>query len=158
MPNTDRRADGRWGAGLRRRAGIALATVSAGSALLLGGGLATAPAASAQAASAPRTAAVVVKVAVRGKFGKILTTVKGLSLYIKPTGGCTGSCLAVWPPLLMPKGTTTPEGIKGLGTVKVAGGRLQVTYNKHALYTFVNDKGSSVNGNGVGGFLVAKVS
>lgn len=155
MQLTDRRVDGRWGPGLRNKAGIALATVGVGTAMVAGG-LLGAPAASAQVASSPRTAAVVVHVATRGKFGKILTTVKGLSLYIKPAGGCTGSCLTVWPPLLMPKGTTTPEGVAGLGTIKYAGGRLQLTYKKHALYGFTGDSGTSVNGNGVGGFVVAK--
>jgi len=34
---------------------------------------------------------------------------------------------------------------------------LQVTYRKHRLYTFTGDSGGSVNGNDVGGFVVAKV-
>ena len=156
MPMTDRRVDGRWGSRLRKRTGIALATVGAGTAMLAGGFVGAPAASASQAGMAPRTAAVVVHIATRGKFGKILTTVKGRSLYIKPTGPCTGSCLTVWPPLLMPKGTTTPEGVAGLGTIKFSGGRLQVTYKKHALYTFTGDSGTSVNGNGVGGFVVAK--
>jgi len=36
-------------------------------------------------------------------------------------------------------------------------GRLQVTYHKMRLYTFINDSGTSVTGNGVAGFKVAKV-
>jgi predicted lipoprotein with Yx(FWY)xxD motif len=115
--------------------------------------------AGARAAAAPSrsTSAVVVKVAKRGGFGKILTTVGGPTLYKHPNGPCTGSCLAVWPPLLMPKGKTIPRGIVGLRTVLLANGRRQVSYRHRRLYTFVNDTGSSVNGNGVAGFLVAKV-
>jgi predicted lipoprotein with Yx(FWY)xxD motif len=96
--------------------------------------------------------AVVVKVAKsRGGFKDVLTTTKGATLYT--ASSCTGGCLSVWPPLFMPKGTTVPKGVSGLGTVK-DGKRLQVTYKKHRLYTFTSDSGSSVNGNGVGGFTV----
>jgi len=42
--------------------------------------------------------------------------------------------------------------VKGLGTVKLANGHLQVTFNKEPLYTFSGDSGHSVNGNGVGPF------
>jgi predicted lipoprotein with Yx(FWY)xxD motif len=110
------------------------------------------------AAARPDSAsAVVVKVATRGSFGKILTTVGGRTLYKHPTGPCTGSCLTVWPPLLLPIGKTVPKGIVGLRAVLLASGRRQVTYRHRRLYTFVNDSGTSVNGNGVAGFLVAKV-
>jgi predicted lipoprotein with Yx(FWY)xxD motif len=112
------------------------------------------------AASASRVApksksAEVVQVVDRAPFGQMLATVKGLSLYVDPSP-CTGSCLTVWPPLFMPKGKKTPTGTTGLGTVKL-GKHLQVTYNGQALYTFASDSGSSVNGNGVGGFMVATV-
>lgn len=114
--------------------------------------------AGARAAAAPRSgSATVVKVATRGSFGRILTTVGGRTLYKHPNGACTASCLSVWPPLLMPRGKTIPKGIAGLRTVVLANGRRQVTYRHHRLFTFVNDSGTSVNGNGVAGFLVAKV-
>lgn len=122
--------------------------------------LAVAAALPARAHAAPAQAtnsAVVVKVATRGSFGRILTTVGGLTLYKHPNGPCTGSCLTIWPPLLMPRGKTVPRGIAGLRTVKLASGRRQVTYRHRRLYTFVNDSGTSVNGNGVAGFRVAKV-
>jgi predicted lipoprotein with Yx(FWY)xxD motif len=111
----------------------------------------------AHGATAKSTSAVVVKVATRGSFGKILTTVGGRTLYKHPNGPCTGSCLTIWPPLLMPRGKTVPKGIAGLRTVRLASGRSQVTYRHRRLYTFVNDSGTSVNGNGVAGFKVAKV-
>jgi len=35
---------------------------------------------------------------VAGTPVKMLATDSGLSLYVKPTGSCTGGCLSVWPP------------------------------------------------------------
>ncbi len=37
------------------------------------------------------------------------------------------------------------------------GKRTQITYRGHRLYTFTSDTGTSVTGNGLGGFVVAKV-
>lgn len=119
-----------------------------------------ASAASAHPAAASATAtksATVVKEATRKPFGKILVTVHGLALYYLPHGSCNASCLSVWPRLTMPKGKTKPKGASCLGTAKFGNHRLQVTYDKHRLYTFVDDSGTSVNGNGVSGFKVAKV-
>lgn len=104
-----------------------------------------------------RTSAVVVKVATRGSFGRILTTLGGRTLYKHPGGPCTGSCLTIWPRLLMPRGKTAPLGIAHLRTVILASGRRQVTYRNQRLYTFVNDSGTGVTGNGIAGFVVAKV-
>jgi predicted lipoprotein with Yx(FWY)xxD motif len=127
--------------------------------LVSGSTAATAGIAAAQSHSgsvAPGTSAIVVKEAFRTGFGKILVVPgTGRALYFNPSG-CSASCQSIWPPHLMPKGTTTPQGAPCLGTVKL-GTRLQVTYNKQALYTFTGDSGHSVNGNGVGGFSVAKV-
>jgi predicted lipoprotein with Yx(FWY)xxD motif len=111
----------------------------------------------AHAAPAVTKKATVVKVVTRRPFRKILATIHGRTLYIKPTGGCTGMCLTAWPPLLMPKGKTIPLGTRCLET-KPRGSRLQVTYRDKRLYKFSGDSGSSVNGNGVSGFKVAKVS
>ncbi len=77
-------------------------------------------------------------------------------------GGCTGSCLTVWPPLYVAKGKTpTGVGVAGLGTASVMVGKkttFQVTYMGKAIYTFVDDSGTSADGNGVGGFMLATVS
>jgi hypothetical protein len=113
------------------------------------------------AAAAPmhpaRNSAVVVKERVRAHFGKILVTVHGAALYYLPSGSCTGECLSIWPRLVMPTGKTKPKGAKCLGTSAIGHHRLQVTYRKHRLYTFADDSGTSVTGNGVDGFKVAKV-
>lgn len=111
----------------------------------------------AQASPATTKKAVVVKHATRAPFGSMLITVRGRSLYILPSGSCGAACLAAWPPLLMPKGKTIPLGNACLGTARFGHHhRLQVTYRKKRLYLFAGDSGTSVNGNGVSGFKVAK--
>jgi predicted lipoprotein with Yx(FWY)xxD motif len=103
------------------------------------------------------SSATVVKVAVRAPFGKILTRTNGLSLYYHPVGSCSASCQNIWPPLVMPTGATMPLGAKCLATAAL-GTKLQVTYHGQRLFSFTGDSGSSVNGNGLSGFKVAKVT
>jgi predicted lipoprotein with Yx(FWY)xxD motif len=122
------------------------------------GGLLISSTASAQVQAKKSKTATVVNETVRGSFGEILTTTGGLTLYIQTTGTCTGSCLTIWPPLLMPKHKTKPLGVSsGLGTAKLKS-RRQVTYEGKRLYTFYTDSGTSTNGENVGGFVVAQVS
>lgn len=99
----------------------------------------------------------------RPTVGKILVTeVGGTTLYRDSNDGpndptCTGGCASVWPPLVLPAGATKAKGgpgVKGLGTVKLKNGELQVTFNEEPLYTFVSDSKHSVNGNGDGPFSV----
>jgi predicted lipoprotein with Yx(FWY)xxD motif len=135
-------------------AGIVTASVAAVT-------LAMIPAATAAPAAARPAAAksaVVVKERVRPHVGKILVTTTGRALYYLPHGSCTGECLTIWSRLVMPRGTMKPKGASCLST-KAFGmtHRLQVTYRKHLLYTFADDSGISVTGNGVAGFKVAKV-
>ena len=152
-----RRADGSRAMSWTTRAVI-------GVLLITGSTAATAGIAAAQAhhgRPSVATSAVVVKVAFRTGFGKILVTPgtgpgTGMALYFNPAG-CTASCQSIWPPLLMPAGATTPKGAACLATAKL-GTKLQVTYHKQRLYTFTGDSGHSVNGNGVAGFKVAKVT
>ncbi|MGO8955949.1 MAG: hypothetical protein ACLQFR_01035 [Streptosporangiaceae bacterium] len=148
------------------RIGSGRLLLAAGSSLLIAGaGISGATIASASTThvQAKSTAvinrsATVVKEATRHHFGKILVTTRGRALYYLPSGPCTGQCLSVWPRLVMPAGKTMPKGAPCLGTKSFGSHhRLQVTYRKHLLYTFTSDSGTSVNGNGVGGFLVAKV-
>jgi predicted lipoprotein with Yx(FWY)xxD motif len=154
MRSTDRRTGAPTRATRTRRAAIGLAALGSLSGLALG---LSAPSASAQAVATAGGSAVVVHISVRGSFGRVLAKESNnRTLYEDPGSTCTGGCLSVWPALLMPKGDTVPTGVKGLGTASFAGGRLQVTYHGQRLYTFVNDSGKSVNGNGVGGFVVAK--
>jgi predicted lipoprotein with Yx(FWY)xxD motif len=138
--------------GLAARAGVALAAAVGIAILILVPGLETA-----QAAAPAGHGAVVVQTVDRSPVGNMLATTAGASLYIHPSGPCTGSCLSVWPALLMPAGKTKPKGAQCLTTVTTSGG-LQVSYHNQALYTFTGDSGSSVNGNGVGGFKAAKIT
>jgi len=85
----------------------------------------------------------------KAKPGKVLVTSTHRALYMfsKDTpsrSACTGSCLKAWPALLA-AGKTTVASRSGLnpkllGTIKVAGGRSQITYNHHRLYMFSGDK------------------
>ena len=99
---------------------------------------------------------------VAGVSQTILVGENGMTLYYytpdKGTGQatCAGTCLANWPPLLLPSGVTKPAGEKGvtgtLGTVTSPAGGLQVTYNSWPLYFFVKDKvPGDTTGQNVGG-------
>lgn len=98
-------------------------------------------------------------------YGDVLATSSGLPLYVfaSDTGGtstCTGACLAAWPPLIVPAGTTPSAGPGVPGTLAVAvqaDGRHQVTYDGALLYTFVADSPGKVTGQGVQDFFVVKV-
>jgi len=87
-------------------------------------------------------------------LGTVLTNSKGLTLYIYQGDsathlGCTGSCVANWPPLTgagVAKGGTKAAD---LGTIKRGTGT-QVTYNGHPVYTFAGDsKAGQTNGEGI---------
>ena len=105
-------------------------------------------------ASSHATKSLVISTAKNAKYGTIL--VSGRTLYtLKPSAiACTASCLKIWPEVLLPKGVTKATAGTGvsaakLGTVKRAGGVLQVTYSGKALYWFFKDTAAGqVNGVG----------
>lgn len=107
----------------------------------------------ARAASSHATKSIVISTAKNPKLGTIL--VSGRTLYtLKPSGtACTAKCLKYWPEVLLPKGVTKATAGNGvsaakLGTVKRAGGALQVTYAGKPLYWFSKDTAAGqVNGN-----------
>ena len=81
-------------------------------------------------------------------LGKILVNGSGRTLYMftkdrrnkdrcVSVQGCTG----VWPPLLTKGKPVARAGAKSamLGTIKLPGGTMQVTYNGWPLYTYVGD-------------------
>jgi predicted lipoprotein with Yx(FWY)xxD motif len=111
------------------------------------------PAAKSHMASLSR---VVVDIATVPRYGKVLVDQKGLALYYdtanKPKHwACKGSCLAVWPPLVLPKGQKAPvagKGVAGLGVVSGPSGR-QVTWKGKALYTYVRDSKGKPLGQGL---------
>jgi len=82
-----------------------------------------------------------------GKLGTFLVDGKGRTLYLfqkdkTAKSTCSGACAENWPPLL----TTGKASASGsarqdlIGTITRADGTIQVTYNDHPLYRFVNDK------------------
>jgi predicted lipoprotein with Yx(FWY)xxD motif len=98
----------------------------------------------ANASAAPKAAQV--KVA-KTKLGSILVNSKGMTLYMFAAdkhgkSACYGQCASYWPPLLAGSAHVSGAGVKSalLGTTKRTDGKLQVTYNKRPLYTYVGDK------------------
>jgi predicted lipoprotein with Yx(FWY)xxD motif len=79
-------------------------------------------------------------------IGKVIANSKGHTLYMfrkdkGTTTKCYGACAATWPPLLTNGKPVAGPGVKAslLGTTKRKDGKLQVTYKKFPLYTFVED-------------------
>ena len=119
-----------------------------------------APAASA-AASAPAAAGgPVVMTATVGAVGTlVVASSNGMTVYTfdkdvanSGTSACTGGCIAKWPALTVPAGST-PTGASGvtgkLGTITRADdSTLQVTYNGKPLYFFAGDKAAG-DSNGI---------
>jgi predicted lipoprotein with Yx(FWY)xxD motif len=108
-----------------------------------------------------RTSEVIVKAVKHGKFGEILATSSGYTLYhftldTAKALACNAGCIQAWPPLMLPKGVTHATAGKGvkqalLGTRK-RGTALQVTYKGLPLYRYAADTGPfQTNGEGVGG-------
>lgn len=134
-------------------------------ALLMVALLALLPAATGAYAKQPSK--VVVKEAENAILGRtVLTTTKGRTLYSLSveTGGrfvCTGSCLASWKPLLVPRGVK-PKGPVKLGTTHRPDGKTQATFKGRPLYSFNGDvKPGEANGEGlkdVGTWHAARVA
>jgi predicted lipoprotein with Yx(FWY)xxD motif len=90
-------------------------------------------------------------------LGRVLVNSKGHTLYLfrKDRNGkssCSGSCAKFWPPLLHHGKPTAGSGVKAslLGTTRRNNGSLQVTYNKHPLYTYTLDrKAGQTKGEGI---------
>ena len=111
------------------------------------------PVVASSASVAHTKSSVVVSTMKTSTYGTIL--VSGTTVYTLKASNvaCTAKCLKIWPEVLLPKGATRAvagHGVAGskLGTVKRAGGRLQVTYAGSALYWFAKDTTSGqVKGN-----------
>ena len=100
-------------------------------------------AAMASASSAPGAAKVGIA---SSRLGRIVVDSKGRTLYAfardkNGRSACSGTCATYWPPLLTSGKVRAGHGAKAslLGTTKRGAGKLQVTYNRHPLYTFVRD-------------------
>jgi predicted lipoprotein with Yx(FWY)xxD motif len=128
-----------------------------------GGGESAKPAASEPASepTAETTGEVaVVKVMDTPDLGKVIVDSRGMTLYDfhkdkGTTSACYGECAVAWPPLLTAGEPKAEGGAEGslLGTTKRKDGTLQVTYDGHPVYGFVEDKKpGETNGNDFEGF------
>jgi len=88
-----------------------------------------------------------VKIAQSAELGNYLVDENGMALYIftKDAPGvtnCSGQCLANWPPFLTEKPPKGDDGVdeSKLGTITLADGSLQVTYEDLPLYYWIGDK------------------
>jgi predicted lipoprotein with Yx(FWY)xxD motif len=97
----------------------------------------------------------VAKEAENATLGKtILVTTKGRTLYSLSAESngrfiCTGGCLSIWRPLLVPA-AVKPTGPVKLGTIERPDGRTQVTFKGRPLYSFSGDnKAGDANGEGI---------
>jgi predicted lipoprotein with Yx(FWY)xxD motif len=122
------------------------------------------------AASAPmaRSEAAPVKRLKAAGFGWVLARADRQALYYwqveKRAGGkvrCTGSCAALWPPLLVKSRAGVPAhvtGIKGtFGVVRRPNGKLQVTYNRLPVYTYAHEGPGVVRCDNVDGWFVVRL-
>jgi predicted lipoprotein with Yx(FWY)xxD motif len=102
------------------------------------------------------------------RFGAILATPDHHALYFwqveKRAGGairCIGACAKRWPPLIVRSAALVPRrlaGIKGpLGTIRRPDGRLQVTYNGLAVYTYAHEGPDVVLCDNVDGWFVVRL-
>jgi predicted lipoprotein with Yx(FWY)xxD motif len=80
-------------------------------------------------------------------LGRILVNSSAHTLYVfskdkNDKSACAGMCAQFWPPLIAAAKPQASAGSRAslLGTTKRADGRMQVTYNRHPLYTFLMDK------------------
>jgi predicted lipoprotein with Yx(FWY)xxD motif len=112
------------------------------------------------AGGAGATAVAVVKVMNTPALGKVIVDSQGMTLYDfrkdkGTTSACYGECAVAWPPLLTSGEPKAAGGAKQslLGTTKRKDGTVQVTYNGHPVYGFVEDnKPGETNGNDFKGF------
>ena len=124
------------------------------STILVAGGLAmTLGVSGASGAEHSHSKSVIISTLKSARYGTIL--VSGRTLYtLQPNNvSCTATCHKFWIEVLLPKGVTKATAGPGvnaakLGTIKVSGGALQVTYGGKALFWFFKDKGpGQVTGN-----------
>lgn len=102
-----------------------------------------------------------VKLAMSSRYGEILVSSNGRTLYRytpdrRGVSVCKGGCLAAWPPLLVKAGVKPTVGAGGnarlVGTINAANGKRQVTYAGFPLYFFAEDvKAGQAKGQGFGG-------
>ena len=100
------------------------------------------------------------------QFGPVLATPKKQALYYWTAENdykihCKGSCATLWPPLVVRSKAAVPArvaGIKGtFSTIRRPDGRLQVTFNRRPVYTYVHEGPTQVLCNNVNGWFVVRL-
>jgi len=100
------------------------------------------------------------------RFGPILATPKTQALYYWAQENdfrvhCTGSCARLWPPLVVRSRAVVTRhvaGIKGtFGTIRRPDGRLQLTFNRRPVYSYVHEGPTQVLCDNVNGWFVVRL-
>jgi predicted lipoprotein with Yx(FWY)xxD motif len=100
------------------------------------------------------------------QFGAVLATPKKQALYTWNVEKdfkihCKGSCAKLWPPLVVRSKAAVPAHIariKGtFGTIRRPDGRLQVTFNRLPVYTYVHEGPTQVLCDNVNGWFVVRL-
>jgi predicted lipoprotein with Yx(FWY)xxD motif len=161
-----------------RKSGWAVAAALGSAALLLagcggssssGGGSSSTPNAAGRPTSvtgeqfSPGDTVLIVQ---RSKLGYVMALANGDVVYTygnDKQGGsptCTGSCLSIWPAVTGIPMTNAGEKLPGtFGTVSMANGAKQITYNGYPLYTYKTEAPLATTGNGINGLWhVVKLS
>jgi predicted lipoprotein with Yx(FWY)xxD motif len=119
------------------------------------------------APTAGSTAAPVRKLRAAG-FGDVLARADRQALYYwqveKRAGGkirCTGSCAALWPPLIVRSRAAIPAHVAGItgtfGVIRRPNGALQVTHDRLPVYTYVHERPGEVRCDNVNGWFVVRL-
>jgi predicted lipoprotein with Yx(FWY)xxD motif len=101
-------------------------------------------------------------------FGYVLARRDRQALYYwqveKRAGGkirCVGACAAAWPPLLVHSAAAVPKRVAGIrgtfGVIRRPNGRLQVTHNGLAVYTYAHEGPGDVRCDNVDGWFVVRL-
>jgi predicted lipoprotein with Yx(FWY)xxD motif len=100
--------------------------------------------AGAMAGAEPR--GTLIKIIDHSRFGSMLFDRRGQAIYgftydRRNRSRCYGSCARAWPPVLTRGRPTAGRNVDRdkLGTTRRRDGKLQVTYNGHPLYFYVNE-------------------
>ncbi|HEX9380568.1 MAG TPA: hypothetical protein VF891_03640 [Gaiellaceae bacterium] len=100
------------------------------------------------------------------QFGPVLATPNKQALYYWNAEKdfkihCTGSCAKLWPPLVVRSRAAVPAHVAGIrgtfGTIKRPDGRIQVTYNRRPVYTYIHEGPTEVRCDNVGGWFVVRL-
>jgi predicted lipoprotein with Yx(FWY)xxD motif len=100
------------------------------------------------------------------QFGPILATPKKQALYYWTRENdykihCKRECAKLWPPLIVRSRTAVPRHIAGItgtfGTIRRPDGRLQVTFKRRPVYTYIHEEPTEVRCDDVGGWFVVRL-